>query len=92
MENKQEMYDFVSDITDYIKKLNDIHLTLSFSPSESLVEHIFSFFKALGFSGFILDVELNPQIHGGIIVSVGGNYHDLSLTSYVENWVNKNAL
>lgn len=79
--------DFFFDFKNYLQKIPRVKLLLAFKPRREFLEKISEFLeKELG-KKIILDVLLNPEIVGGVVLEYEGKYLNLSLLKKIENFL-----
>lgn len=64
--------------------MTTVNLTLAFLPSKSLVKKLALWFKKNFGSKVVLDIQVDPKILGGAILSFNGYYRDFSLKKKLE--------
>lgn len=79
--------DFFFDFKNYLQKIPRVKLLLAFKPRREFLKKISEFLeKELG-KKIILDVLLNPEIVGGVVLEYEGKYLNLSLLKKIENFL-----
>jgi hypothetical protein len=66
-----------------------LSLSLTFRPQGDFLSDLYAWFSDNGFTNFLLDVEVKPEILGGFELVWGGKYMDKTLVSEVEKYVSK---
>ena len=69
----------VLEIGDLVKDAKLIRITLGFSPDDIFIHKLYEWFKAEIRDPFVLDIDVNKEMLGGIQFVYGGKFHDLSL-------------
>lgn len=70
--------------------LQEIRLTLASELSGDQMENVYSWVSANVGQGVIVNVELDPKILGGAVITFKGKYYDGSLVKTVEELLQKN--
>jgi F0F1-type ATP synthase delta subunit len=83
--NKEGLKIAIESLESKLKLLKQINLTLGFTPDDSTVTTIYSWVKQNLGENIILNIEVKPEILGGVIVSFNGLYSDFSLKKTLEN-------
>lgn len=66
-----------------------LSLSLTFEPRGDFLSELYAWFYSNGFTNFLLDIEVKPEILGGFELVWGGKYMDKTLVSEVEKYVSK---
>lgn len=66
-----------------------LDLTIAVEPEEEFISKIYSWFSKNGFDNFLLDIHVEPKIHGGVQISFNGKYVDLSFNKKVAEYARK---
>ena len=82
--DKDTVTGFFKNLKELAGKLNVIKLTLAFDPTAKTVENIHNFVKENIGTGYILEIEVEPDILGGSIIIFNGKYNDFSLKKSIE--------
>lgn len=64
-------------------------LTLYFEPDEAFIKKLYEWFKNNGFENFLLNINIDTKICGGLEISYNGKYVDLSIKKKVAEYVTK---
>ena len=75
----------LTQMEDNLKQLSEINLTLSFEPDELLINDIYLWIKENIGGGIILNLNINPEIIAGAIISYQGLYTDNSAGKRLKN-------
>lgn len=67
-----------------LKKLDCVKVTLAISPTIGILDSLDNFFKKNINKKVIFDIEVDPKIIGGLVVSLNGNYGDFSVLRKIE--------
>lgn len=70
-----------------VSKAELVKIEISFEPSQDFINETYEVIKESGFGKFLLDLELNPKLHGGAKFFVGGKYVNLTLNSIVAKYL-----
>lgn len=79
-----EIQKILSDLIEKVKNLENIKITLAINPTDKIIKAMRSYFE----NKFILDIEVDPRILGGIIYISNGQYHDASLLKRLNDHFN----
>lgn len=72
--------EYIDKLIDTIKDLKKLKLTLAFEPSDSGLNRFLDFLRReLSSESLILEIEHDPTILAGAVISYNGKYHDFSL-------------
>lgn len=83
-QNKEMVREFLTQLKERVQSLVPLPVTLAFSPSEHAIAIIHDWIvKNLG-DGYVLDIEVDENIIGGICLTLDGRYIDLSLKKKME--------
>jgi len=83
-QNKEVIKDFLTQLKEKAQSLKTIPVTLTFSPSEHSVALLHEWIiKNIG-ENYVLDIEVDENIIGGICLTLDGKYIDLSLRKKAE--------
>lgn len=69
----------VLEIGDLVKDAELIRITLGFSPDDVFTHKLYEWFKSEIQTPFVLDIDVNKEMLGGIQFVYRGKFHDLSL-------------
>lgn len=82
--DKRTIKDFLVGLREKIGNLKPLKIYLAFTPTQTIIDTVFSWvLRSLGF-GYVLDIEENKEILGGAIITFGGKYKDYSLKKSIE--------
>ena len=83
---REEIRDLGKDTEKYLEKLvgeisslEEFKITLAFEPSDKGINMFLDYLRESVDKSLILEIEHDPKILGGTIISYKGNYHDYSL-------------
>ncbi|MEK7533913.1 MAG: F0F1 ATP synthase subunit delta [Patescibacteria group bacterium] len=77
--NKEMVKYFLTELKKRLQKLRIIKLSLAFSPSNYSIDRIYDWIAKNVGDEYILDIQVDKSILGGITISFEGKYIDLSL-------------
>lgn len=75
--------EFIDGLQKALSEVKVIKLTLSFEPTEELMEMMRSFIESNTNMHKVLDIEVDPKIIGGLIIEDGGLYKDYTLRKHL---------
>lgn len=78
---------FFTGLSQIVKCLPVVNVQLAFEPNEEIIERIYSWFYLNLGREVVLDVVVNKDIMGGVVVVAGGKYLDFSLRKKIEKEV-----
>lgn len=84
MDNTDDMKNMLENLTEKLQTMQELNLTIAFTPSKSALESIYSWVKKNMGDNFFLNLEINPKILGGAIISYKGLYINNSLEKQLE--------
>jgi len=70
---------FLQDLSEELKKLKPVQITLASQPSQALLEKMHDWLNVQVHPGILLDIQYEPAILGGMVIAADGKYHDFSL-------------
>jgi F0F1-type ATP synthase delta subunit len=73
-----------------LNKLTPLALTIAFEPCDSTISKIFDWVGANLGSNYLLDIQQDNSILGGIIITFKGEYRDYSLKSKLDQYLSQN--
>ncbi|MFC1621849.1 hypothetical protein ACFL13_00475 [Patescibacteria group bacterium] len=76
----------LDDLIWYLKNVKVIHLTIAIFPSESFIEKVYSWFLNNVRGEFLLDIEVNTLLDGGVIMEYEGVYFNATLDKIFESY------
>lgn len=81
--------DFLSKVKDSINNSEVITITLAIdiSDDEEFVSELYEWFNKNGFKNFLLDIDKDVSIMGGLHFTYKGKFYDLSLVNKVNKYV-----
>jgi F0F1-type ATP synthase delta subunit len=71
-------------IENELKRLRTINFTIAFEPNEQIIKAIYSWAEKNLNEKVILNIEVKPEILGGVIMTSSGFYNDFSLVKKIE--------
>lgn len=74
---------FIGDLANYLKNVEVISLKVSFRPSQSYVESLFSWFSENIVGSYVLEIQTDPSIIGGCVLGFNGLLKDYSLSAKI---------
>lgn len=83
LKNRDEINEFLENLSNYLQEIPQIKLTLAFSPSKEFIEKISNKIEKEVGEKVILNLIINHKITGGIIIEYRGKYLDLSLSKKI---------
>lgn len=83
--DKDAVTGFFETLKKLMKKFKVIKLILAFDPSSKTILSIHEFIRDTLGIGFIMDIEVDPEILGGAVVIFNGQYNDFTLKKTVED-------
>jgi F0F1-type ATP synthase delta subunit len=68
------------DLKEFLQNFDRVGLTLAFSPSKDFLSKLSHWFGSSLEKPLVLDILVNPEIAGGLILEHAGNYRDYSIS------------
>lgn len=87
LNSNEQQNEFLNDLSDYIKELPRVKLTLAFHPSENFLKELSNWLKDQTGKQIIIDLIVNEKIAGGAIIEYQGNYLNFSLAKEIKQYV-----
>jgi hypothetical protein len=88
--NIQNVENYLESLLASLADLEPLSLTLAFEPTDGNIEKFYEWASVNVSPKIFLDIEHDPSILGGAVVSFRGKYHDFSLRAELENYLTKN--
>jgi len=88
LQTREQQEDFLNDLKEYLQNLPQLRLTLAFSPSDSFLQEISKWIERETGEKTIIDLTINPEIVGGIIIEYNGRYLNLALEKKIKEATN----
>lgn len=79
LQDPMQFQKLVARLKEEITKIPSISLTIAVSPTPALLQHIQQWMQQTLQTKLFLDVQVQPEIMGGIIISHGGKIKEYSL-------------
>jgi len=67
-----------------------LDITVGIPLEDSFISKLYTWFSNNGLKNFLLDVHVDPSIHGGFVLSLNGKYLDMSFRKVVQTYVQQN--
>jgi len=80
----------IEQLIDSLNHLDIVRITLAMKPSETLVAKVSEWLRAETGTKVILDIKVNEDIMGGIVIDYQGKYGDYSARTKVADFLKKN--
>lgn len=77
--------EYLENLTQMIKQMEEFKLTLAFEPSNSGINMFVNYLREQLTGSLVLEIEHDPNILGGTIISYQGKYHDFSLVKIFDH-------
>lgn len=87
LNSNEQQNEFLNDLSDYIKELPQVKLTLAFHPSEDFLQELSNWFKEQTGKQIIIDLVVDEKTVGGAIIEYQGNYSDFSLAKEIKQYI-----
>lgn len=84
----KKQFDYLENLQKELDDLPVLKMVLAFSPSPEIIKRISQFVREGG-EKIVLDIAVNPEIIGGVILEYKGKYLDLSFCKEVKNFIEK---
>ena len=90
----EELSRFVEEIHSWLKDLEPVRYTISFKPRAEFINNMYKWTKDNLGGQNLIEIVVNPDIIGGVIVSANGRYLDFSLEKIIDQYflLNKDAI
>ena len=79
LDKTKDIEKYLETLLEDISHLKEIKLTLAFEPRNSGINMFLEYLRENVDKDLILEIDHDPKILGGTIISYKGNYHDYSL-------------
>lgn len=84
LQTRKQQEKFLDNLKEYLQDLPQIRLTLAFSPSDSFLQEISQWLEKEIGEKTIINLTVNPEIVGGIIIEYNGRYLNLALEKKIK--------
>jgi len=85
--NSDSKENYLNNLTEELRKLPTVGLTLAFEPSSATINKIYDWLASHTTTPTLIDIDVNPRILGGVIIVSKGTYSDLSVKKSVDNYL-----
>jgi F0F1-type ATP synthase delta subunit len=75
----------LAEIKKRLSSIKFVNLTLSFAPSQDMIERISNWLGKSVPQNIALDIKIDPEIVGGAVIEFDGKYFDYSLKNKLDN-------
>lgn len=82
--NPEQQFYFLEQLKKYLLNIPQVKLEIVFSPSANFLNKISSWLKKEIGKKIFLDLVLNPEIVGGVIIEYQGKYRNFSLAKEID--------
>lgn len=87
LNNLDKSQDYFTGLEKAFKNVKTISLTLAIEPDRNLITAVYDLLGGASPAGsFLLDIQVDPSILGGILIAIGGQYLDLSMKKDLGEW------
>jgi len=87
--DKSNVAEELKEAKDLLLNANILDLTLYMEPDASFISKLYSWFSKNDFKNFLLNINVDPKICGGLLISFNGKYVDLSVKAKVCEYAQK---
>jgi F0F1-type ATP synthase delta subunit len=87
--NKEALLAYLDRTKEEIEKRPLVKLTLAISPEPPFLEKMYKWFLDTTGKQLLLDISIDQNILGGLLITYEGLYRDLSLKSKLDNYFKK---
>lgn len=86
--------DYIQQILTWLKDTTPVRYSVSFKPRHEFVKKLYAWTKKNLQGAQLVEIEVTPEILGGVKISLNGKYYDFGLEKMVEQYFidNKNAI
>jgi F0F1-type ATP synthase delta subunit len=78
--------ELLNDLKGSLLKKERVRVSLGFEPGTPLIDEMYDKVSSFVGDSFVLDVEVRPELLGGLQIAYKGKFLDLSLRSKLENY------
>ncbi len=88
--NKEELVAQLTELAKLLKQVKTIHLTFGFEPTSEAIANIHKWLLTNMKNSYVLEINYDPKILGGIIIEYEGRFGDYSLRRQVDQYMKEN--